>query len=100
MGVGTRAQPGCFVPHRVVSRAVPRELARPHRNLPTEDRATAAQAQGRKAAMVTITCPWCDEDELFRLADLAPPGMELVCPACGTAVILAMEPDPPERALA
>jgi ribosomal protein S27E len=38
--------------------------------------------------MVTITCPWCDEDEALSLADFADPEASFTCLACGTAVAL------------
>jgi transcription initiation factor IIE alpha subunit len=36
--------------------------------------------------MVTITCPWCDADELVEFRLLESAGSEFVCPDCGTAV--------------
>ncbi len=41
--------------------------------------------------MVTITCPWCTEDELMELADLAAAEAGFTCPDCGTSVSYADE---------
>lgn len=36
--------------------------------------------------MVTISCPWCDEDELFAWLALADPDATFTCSDCGTSI--------------
>jgi transcription elongation factor Elf1 len=36
--------------------------------------------------MVTITCPWCDEDELYAWLELAQPEAAFTCAECGTSI--------------
>jgi transcription elongation factor Elf1 len=36
--------------------------------------------------MVTITCPWCEEDELFAWLALAQPEATFTCAECGTSI--------------
>ena len=36
--------------------------------------------------MVTITCPWCTEDESFELAATEATEAVFTCPDCGTSV--------------
>jgi predicted RNA-binding Zn-ribbon protein involved in translation (DUF1610 family) len=43
--------------------------------------------------MVTIPCPWCDEDDILSLAELTETRAAFTCPACGTTVALVEEPD-------
>jgi hypothetical protein len=38
--------------------------------------------------MVTITCSWCEEDEVLSLADFADSEASFTCLTCGTAVAL------------
>jgi hypothetical protein len=43
---------------------------------------------------VTITCPWCEEDDAMLFADFADPETaSMCCAACGTSVALVEEPD-------
>jgi hypothetical protein len=42
--------------------------------------------------MVTITCPWCDEDEPIALTLVTEPEAPFTCPDCGTTVDLVEEP--------
>ena len=44
--------------------------------------------------MVTITCPWCEEDELFAWLALAQPEATFTCSECGTSVSFEDEVDP------
>ena len=48
--------------------------------------------------MVTITCPWCDEDELYAWLALAEPVGEFTCSVCGTSIDFADEAPPLELA--
>ncbi len=41
--------------------------------------------------MMTIACPWCDEDAELSLATLTSTD-DLVCASCGTTVRLTEEP--------
>ena len=41
--------------------------------------------------MVTITCPWCADDGLLELTDLAAAEAGFTCPDCGTNVSFADE---------
>jgi transcription initiation factor IIE alpha subunit len=41
--------------------------------------------------LVTITCPWCDEDGELPMAELAALEASFTCPDCGTSVELAVE---------
>ncbi len=41
--------------------------------------------------MITITCPWCEEDELLALGALTAQRALFVCPDCGTTVALVEE---------
>ena len=45
--------------------------------------------------MVTISCPWCHEDESFALTDLDEPEATFTCPDCGTSVLFVEEPTAP-----
>jgi predicted RNA-binding Zn-ribbon protein involved in translation (DUF1610 family) len=42
--------------------------------------------------MVAMTCPWCEEEALLRLADLEEPDATFTCADCGTLVTFAQEP--------
>jgi predicted RNA-binding Zn-ribbon protein involved in translation (DUF1610 family) len=41
--------------------------------------------------MVTITCPWCQEAEAVRSADVAEPEASFTCQDCGTSVAFVAE---------
>ena len=36
--------------------------------------------------MVTLTCPWCDEEEALSFPALEEPETSFTCPDCGTSV--------------
>ena len=42
--------------------------------------------------MVTITCPWCEQDEPLELSAMKEPGATFRCPDCGTSVQFVDEP--------
>ena len=42
--------------------------------------------------MVTVTCPWCDEDELLALVELQETGTSFTCDECGTSIAFVDEP--------
>ena len=42
--------------------------------------------------MVTLTCPWCDEEEILSFAALEEPDTTFSCPDCGTSVRLVDAP--------
>ena len=42
--------------------------------------------------MVTITCPWCEQDEPFELMSFLEPEVTFSCPDCGTSVQFVAEP--------
>ena len=42
--------------------------------------------------MVTIPCPWCDEDELLAAAEAVEPALSFTCDDCGTSISFADEP--------
>lgn len=42
--------------------------------------------------MVTITCPWCEEDGLVLFAELEARDASFTCAECGTSVELVDEP--------
>lgn len=42
--------------------------------------------------MVTISCPWCDEDESLALAKLQEAEAAFTCADCGTQVTFVEEP--------
>ena len=44
--------------------------------------------------MVTITCPWCDEDELYTWLSMAEPEASFTCSDCGTVIEFADEAAP------
>lgn len=44
--------------------------------------------------MVTITCPWCDEDQPLTLADVVAVEASFTCPDCGTSVLVSADPEP------
>lgn len=37
--------------------------------------------------MVTIICPWCEEDQLLALRELEAPRAAFTCDDCGTSVV-------------
>ena len=41
--------------------------------------------------MVTISCPWCHEDESFALSDDDEAEASFTCPDCGTSVVFVEE---------
>lgn len=41
--------------------------------------------------MVTIACPWCDEDQPLALADFVALDSCFTCPDCGTSVLEAVD---------
>ena len=54
--------------------------------------------------MVTVACPWCEDDGLFALAEIDELETGFTCADCGTAVAivedpaLAVDPATPVRA--
>jgi hypothetical protein len=45
--------------------------------------------------MVTLPCPWCEEDARPTLEELmAEDAANFTCPACGTNIVLVDEPAP------
>jgi uncharacterized Zn finger protein len=42
--------------------------------------------------LVTITCPWCEEESPLELARLAEPDASFTCAECGTTVAFVEEP--------
>lgn len=44
--------------------------------------------------MVTISCPWCDEDQPLTLADFVDLKASFTCRDCGTSVLVPAEPEP------
>ncbi len=45
--------------------------------------------------MATITCPWCEEDEVPALAEPTEPGTSFTCADCGTTVTYVEEAPAP-----
>jgi hypothetical protein len=45
--------------------------------------------------MVTVTCPWCEEDALLAFANLEEPEAAFTCTDCGTTVAFVEEPAAP-----
>ncbi len=45
--------------------------------------------------MVTLSCPWCDEDAMLALVELTEEfATSFTCPGCGTSVALVEELPP------
>ena len=44
--------------------------------------------------MITITCPWCDDDAELPFVDTEGPEADFTCADCGTTVSFAEEPVP------
>ena len=42
--------------------------------------------------MVTVTCPWCDEEEMLALAELQASEASFDCAECGTSIAFVDEP--------
>jgi len=42
--------------------------------------------------MVTLTCPWCDEEEVLSFAALDEAEATFTCPDCGTSVRIVDAP--------
>ena len=42
--------------------------------------------------MVTITCPWCEEEALLTFTDTEGPDTRFSCADCGTSVEFVEEP--------
>jgi hypothetical protein len=68
---------------------VPAELAR-RRHTVTADRPPGTGRHESGGAMMTMTCPWCDEDGASDVLDARADTYQ--CPACGTCVDLVEEP--------
>ena len=45
--------------------------------------------------MVTITCPWCEEEALLAFAELRAAEISFSCAECGTSVSFVDEPAMP-----
>lgn len=45
--------------------------------------------------MVTIACPWCDEDAALEFAPADTPQTAFTCSECGTSAIIVDEPSTP-----
>lgn len=43
--------------------------------------------------MVTISCPWCDEEQPLSLTEFLAMEPSFTCPDCGTTVVVAAEPE-------
>lgn len=46
-----------------------------------------AASKRRTVAVVTIICPWCEEDQLLALRELEAPRAAFTCDDCGTSVV-------------
>ncbi len=42
--------------------------------------------------MVTVTCPWCEEDDLIAWADAQEAEASFTCAECGTSIAFVDEP--------
>jgi hypothetical protein len=42
--------------------------------------------------MVTVICPWCEEDQLLAFAGLQEPQPAFVCLDCGTTIAFVEDP--------
>jgi len=42
--------------------------------------------------MVTITCPWCEEEDALELSSIVEPDASFTCADCGTTVQVVDEP--------
>jgi transposase-like protein len=46
----------------------------------------------QEGMMVTMTCPWCDEDSALSLTTLLGTEAAFTCASCGTTVLFTEEP--------